>query len=135
MGGVVASLRACLGRVREVPAYDGDERMTMDAPLTATVPTMDDLRAHRAAILEIAGRHGAVNLAVFGSVARGDAIATSDYDVIVDMVGTYDPWGYFGHLNDLRTELEALLGRRVDVVDRRGLRRNREVILAESVPL
>ena len=135
MGGVVASLRACLGRVREVPAYDGDERMTMDAPLTATVPTMDDLRAHRAAILEIADRHGAVNLAVFGSVARGDAIVTSDYDVIVDMAGTYDPWGYFGHLNDLRTELEALLGRRVDVVDRRGLRRNREVILAESVPL
>ena len=124
-----------MGRVREVPAYDGDERMTMDAPLTATVPTMDDLRAHRAAILEIAARHGAVNLAVFGSVARGDAIATSDYDVIVDMAGTYDPWGYFGHLNDLRTELEALLGRRVDVVDRRGLRRNREVILAESVPL
>ena len=124
-----------MGRVREVPAYDGGERMTMDAPLTATVPTMDDLRAHRAAILEIAARHGAVNLAVFGSVARGDAIATSDYDVIVDMAVTYDPWGYFGHLNDLRTELEALLGRRVDVVDRRGLRRNREVILAESVPL
>ena len=116
-------------------AYDDFERMTMDAPLTATVPTMDDLRAHRAAILEIAARHGAVNLAVFGSVARGDAIATSDYDVIVDMAGTYDPWGYFGHLNDLRTELEALLGRRVDVVDRRGLHRNREVILAESVPL
>jgi predicted nucleotidyltransferase len=51
------------------------------------------------------------------------------------MAGTCDPWGYFGHLNNLRTELEALLRRRVDVVDRRGLRRNREVILAGSIPL
>ena len=95
---------------------------------------MIDLRAHRAAIVEIAAKHGAVNLAVFGSVARGDAIATSDYDVIVDMASTHDPWGYYGHLKDLRTGLEALLWPRVAFVDRRGLRRNCEVTWPSRYP-
>ena len=50
--------------------------------------TMDlqSLRAHREAILEIASRNRAFNVAVFGSVARGEQTAKSDVDLLVDFL-------------------------------------------------
>ena len=93
----------------------------------------DVIGPHRSEILRIAERHGAMNLRVFGSVVRGEATADSDLDLLV----TWDyermtAWGSAG----LWEELEALLGRPVDITSERGLNPLiREAVLAEAVPL
>jgi len=47
------------------------------------VTSLDALRSSRDAILAVASRRGARSVRVFGSVARGDAIAGSDVDLLV----------------------------------------------------
>jgi uncharacterized protein len=74
----------------------------------------------RDAILHAASRHHVTNVRVFGSVAQGRATARSDVDFLVDVVPECGGWEFFGLLDDLRQDLEALLGRRVDVVSIRG---------------
>ena len=49
--------------------------------------TLDELRRRRTEIQRIAESHGARNVRVFGSVARGDAVPGSDVDFLVD----FDP--------------------------------------------
>jgi len=83
-------------------------------------------------ILRMAARHGAKNIRVFGSVARGDADAASDVDVLVDM----EPGRSLLDMGGLLMDLQDLLGCSVDVVTERGLRpRIRDRVLAEAVPL
>ncbi|HPU84557.1 MAG TPA: nucleotidyltransferase family protein [Candidatus Latescibacteria bacterium] len=95
-------------------------------------PTSDLLKKERAAILRIARRHGAHNLRVFGSVARGEDTETSDIDILVDFAPGVS---LFDHAA-LMEELEFTLGRKVDVVSERGLRpRMRARVLKEAVPL
>ena len=96
---------------------------------------MADLRARRNEILEIAARHGARNVRVFGSVARGDADATSDVDILVDLVADAHGFAYFGLLEDLRRAFTELIGYDVDVVDSAGLRDMCERVLDAAVPL
>ena len=94
--------------------------------------SLEALRAKGAKIQAIAARHGAGNVRVFGSVARGDAGADSDVDLLLDIVGPTPPWFPGGLLNDL----EQALGRKVDVVIARSLNPLlREVVLGEAVPL
>jgi len=73
------------------------------------------LRAHRD---ELRQRFGVKSLAVFGSVARGEARPDSDVDILVEFEGraTFDR--YMG----LKFFLEDLLGRRVDLVTRKALK-------------
>jgi predicted nucleotidyltransferase len=97
--------------------------------------TLEDLRARRQEILDIAARHGAQNVRVFGSVARGEADAASDVDLLVDMVTDATGFRYFGVVEDLRRDLEALLGRDVDIMDSAALNRWRDRVLGEAVPL
>ena len=47
--------------------------------------TLDVIRRKRSRILAIAERHGAKNLRIFGSVARGQADTESDLDLLVEM--------------------------------------------------
>ncbi len=75
------------------------------------------LRAKRDGILRIAERHGARDVRVFGSVATGEATETSDVDLLVTTTDSTSPWFPAG----LIEELEALLGRKVDVVTEAGL--------------
>jgi len=86
----------------------------------------------RAQILRVAAVHGARNVRVFGSVARGDSGAESDIDLLVE----FEPGRSLLDHAALQIELEALLGRRVDVASERGLRpRIRERVLREARPL
>ena len=94
--------------------------------------TLVDLQARREEILAIAARRGASNLAVFGSVTRGEASDASDVDILVDLEAGRSLLDLGGLLMDLRESL----GRDVDVVTRAGLRpRIRDRVLAEAKPL
>lgn len=91
------------------------------------------LNDKREAILEIAARHGAYNVRVFGSVAKGEADDQSDIDFLIDYsLEQSSPWFPAG----LVLELQQLLGRKVDVVTEQGLKeRIRNRILQEAIPL
>lgn len=94
---------------------------------------LDTLREKREQILEIAAKHGAFNVRVFGSVVRGEETLESDIDFLID----YDPervtpWFPGGLLMDL----QDLLGRKVDVLTERGISPwIRERVLTEALPL
>ena len=90
------------------------------------------LRANRGEILLLAARHGASNVRVFGSVARGDATGDSDVDVLVDL----QPGRSLFDLGAFLEDLKVLLGCHVDVVTENGLRaRIRNRVLQEAIPL
>ena len=94
--------------------------------------TYTALQAQRNDILRIAARHGAHNVRVFGSVARGDARPDSDVDILVDM----EPGRSLFDLGGLLYDLQTLLGVDVDVVTEKGLRpRIRAQVMQEAVPL
>lgn len=94
--------------------------------------TLEDIRRLRPQIDEIARRHGATRLRVFGSVARGTADEQSDVDFLVDL----EPGRSLVDLGGLLVDLEGLLGTRVDVVTMEGLKpRIRARVLEEAVPL
>ncbi|MBI3270562.1 MAG: nucleotidyltransferase family protein [Planctomycetes bacterium] len=87
---------------------------------------------HRAAALEIASRHGAFSIRVFGSQARGDARPDSDLDLLV----RFSPGSTLLDQAALTRDLEEALGCAVDVVSERALRpRIRDRVLREAVPL
>jgi uncharacterized protein len=95
-------------------------------------PSIDDLARVRGEILALAARHGARNVRVFGSVARGEADAASDIDFLVD----FEPGRSLLDLAALLVDLEDLLGHPVDVVTEPGLKaRIRQRVLAEAVPV
>ena len=83
-------------------------------------------------ILNLASAHGARNVRVFGSVARGTESPASDIDLLVDMDAER---GLIERIA-LKQDLEDLLGRPVDLVADRTLSPYlREAILAEARPL
>ncbi|HYT11061.1 MAG TPA: nucleotidyltransferase domain-containing protein [Mycobacteriales bacterium] len=94
--------------------------------------TVEELRRRRTDVLRLAAARGASNVRIFGSVARGEAGARSDVDLLVDL----EPGRSLLDLGGLLMDLQGLLGVEVDVVTPRGLKpRNAKRILAESVPL
>ncbi len=95
--------------------------------------TIDQLlKEKREEILRVCAKHGARNVRVFGSVARGDADEQSDIDLIVE----FEPERSLLDHAALWLELQELLGRKVDVVSERGIKpRIRERVLREAIPL
>jgi len=79
--------------------------------------TKDDIRKRREEITSLAARHGAHDVRIFGSVARGDATEASDLDLLV----RFDPDRSLMDHGMLIEELQALLGVRVDVVSEAAL--------------
>jgi uncharacterized protein len=75
------------------------------------------LRQKREEILRIAAKHGAHNVRVFGSVARGEAEEDSDIDFLVE----FEPGRSLLDQAGLVLDLEELLGRKADVVTEGGL--------------
>lgn len=70
------------------------------------MPSLESLRKLRAEILAAVARHGASNVRVYGSVARGEAGPDSDIDLLVDM----EDGRSLLDLAGLHLELEDLLG-------------------------
>jgi predicted nucleotidyltransferase len=90
------------------------------------------LQSKRKQIIEIAARHGARKVRVFGSVARGTARRRSDVDFLVEM----DEGRSLLDHSALILELERLLKRPVDVASVRGLRRPlRKEVLKDAIAL
>ena len=94
--------------------------------------TRRELLDRREAILEIARRHGAHDVRVIGSVARGDAGEVSDVDLIVH----FDPDRTLFDHGELIMDLQDLLGVEVDVISEAGMRdRFRNHVLKEAIAL
>ena len=75
------------------------------------------IKEKREEIREIAAKHGARNVRIFGSVARGDAGESSDIDLLVDM----EHGRSLLDRSELIADLQDLLGRKVDVVTEQGI--------------
>lgn len=90
------------------------------------------LESKREDILNIAARHGARSVRVFGSAARGDSGPSSDVDFLVELEDGRSLFDLVG----LKQDLEKTLGRPVDVVEPEGLHWYiRESVLHEARPL
>lgn len=83
-----------------------------------SVNTLEDLRRQRDAIIALARQFRARQISVFGSILHGELQAESDIDFLVDFEPDYK---LRDHIR-LTQALHSLLGRRVEVVDRRSLR-------------
>jgi len=90
------------------------------------------LRQKRDEIVSTVQRHGAHDVRVFGSVARGHAKDDSDIDLLVKAGSDTSPWFPTGLIQDL----EDLLGCKVEVVTEAALHWYiRDRILSEAIPL
>ena len=90
------------------------------------------LKDQREDILRIASKHGARNVRVFGSVARGEAKANSDVDFLVEMEPGRSLLDHVAFIQDL----EDQLGIEVDVVTEKASHRHiRDRVLQEALPL
>lgn len=94
---------------------------------------MEIVGPDRQRLRDICQRYGIASLEVFGSVARGQAEADSD----IDLLYTLAPGARLGwEIEDLSDELAVVFGRRVDLVARRALHPAlREHVLLEAEPV
>ena len=91
-----------------------------------------DLQAIRHDILRVAAKHGARNVRLFGSAARGEDRPGSDLDLLVDM----ESGRSLLDLVALSQDLEELLHRKVDVITDSSVHPAiRPHILADARPL
>ena len=94
--------------------------------------TRQELLARREAIREIASRHGAHDVHVIGSVARGDPGETSDVDLVV----RFDPGRTLLDHGEMIMDLRDLLHVKVDAISEAGMRgRFRERVMKEAIAL
>ncbi len=94
--------------------------------------TFDLLKKNRKAILEIALRHGAKEVRVFGSVVRGEDDENSDLDLLVSMAPDRNLYDLIG----LQQDIEQLVGRKTDVITEKSINRHlKDAILQEAVAL
>jgi hypothetical protein len=90
------------------------------------------LKDKREEILSIAAKHGARNIRVIGSVARGEADEKSDIDFLVEM----EPGRTLLDMGGLLMDLRQFLGREVDIVTEKGLKKRiRDRVLLEAVAI
>lgn len=99
--------------------------------MTRTSATRDlppVLATRRDEIIRLAALHGARNVRVYGSIARGEARPDSDVDVIVDL----EPGRTLLDLGGLQMDLQDLLGRPVDLKTMSSLRADVRKRVAEQ---
>lgn len=95
--------------------------------------TKQILLEKRQEIIQIAEKHGAYNLRIFGSVAREEDDEASDIDLLVDYdLDRITAWFPVG----LKQDLEKLLNKKVDIVTKKGLKaRIKNRVLQEAIDL
>lgn len=94
--------------------------------------TKDDILKRREEIIAVAKQHGASDVRIFGSVARGDATEASDLDLIV----RFEPGRTLLDHGGLLMDLRDLLRIKVDVIDEGALSgRFEQIARREAVPL
>ena len=92
------------------------------------------LKVSQATLADFCDRWKIVEFALFGSVLRDDFRPDSDIDVLIRFVPNPD-WDLF-HLMDMQRELEALFGRKVDLLEKRQLQnpfRRAEILKTHQV--
>jgi predicted nucleotidyltransferase len=96
----------------------------------AEMVDVDGRVVHSARLASLCDRFGFAELAVFGSVARGDASPDSDIDLLYELT----PGARLGFdLFDLEDGLAELFGRPVDLVSKAGIHRLiRQRVLADA---
>jgi predicted nucleotidyltransferase len=107
--------------------------MELGTKEVAAAMTLDKLRQNsRTEILRLAREHGALNVRVFGSIARGTATESSDLDLLVD----FSPERSLLDQIALQQDLEQLLGCHVDLLEPGGVSPHlAKAILSEAIPL
>lgn len=115
---------ACTGQLLIVGGCDND---AMDALETILI---DGHPVDASRLSALCRRYGVAELAVFGSVARGDSGEASD----VDLLYVLEPGTRLGFaINRLEDELAELFDRPVDLVAKRALHQLiRDDVLAEA---
>jgi excisionase family DNA binding protein len=129
---VESLVRDALAATEQQARYGERPSVDRGAGGSASALVREDLALHREAIVRIVADNRAENVRVFGSVARGEARADSDVDLLVDA----RPDASLLDLSRIGTRVGEVLGRRVDVVAASDLKPLiREDVLAEAVPL
>ncbi len=96
------------------------------------MPTLKELQLRRDDILHLAEKHHATHVRVFGSVARGESISTSDVDILVSFLPGASIFDEVG----LWQGLTALLGISVDLSADDTLKPSmRDAILKDAIAL
>jgi uncharacterized protein len=95
-------------------------------------PQAGELRRRRRRLLDAANKHGVSKLRVFGSLARGEAKASSDIDLLVDL----KPGRTLIDLAAFRREAAEILNMPVDVATVDMLKKRiRDEVLHEALPI
>ena len=90
------------------------------------------IKRYRQQIIELARKRGVLSVSVFGSVARGDEVADSDIDFLVEPATDCS----LLDLISLKHDIEDLTGRNVDVISKKGLSPYlADQIIEEAIPL
>ncbi len=92
---------------------------------------LGDARVDETKLADLCRRYRVRELSVFGSAARGEMRPDSDVDLLVE----YEPYAKVDLVDHagLMLDLEQLLGRRVDLVSKKGLKPLiRASVLAEA---
>ncbi|MEO5535065.1 MAG: helix-turn-helix domain-containing protein [Pseudolysinimonas sp.] len=119
-----------------IAAYESGRRAPSAATLDRLIavlnaPTLEKVQAQRVAIIRAATGRQLSDVRVFGSVARGEAGAESDVDLLVHPAPEASVFDLAGFMS----EVEDLLGVGVDVVSDRGTGPAMERIRAEAIPV
>lgn len=119
-----------------IAAYESGKRQLSDAlyerimraarPLPSVL-----LKANAEQVRQIAYRHGATRISVFGSVARGHDRYDSDIDLLVELKPGTDLFDLY----EMTEEIEKLLDTHVDVISAGGLTGRHDNIRTQAVPL
>jgi len=91
-------------------------------------PSLDEIRS---AVHDVCTNKPVARVDLFGSVARGTAQAGSDVDLLIEFLPEADV-GLF-EMGALKEDFEERLGCRVDVVSRRAVERNRNLIRRRAI--
>jgi len=80
---------------------------------------------------DLAEKFGVIEIAIFGSYARGEQRKDSDVDLIVDFK---EGWKTFDNYMDLKFYLEELFGKKVDLVIKSAINpRIKPFIIEEAI--